>query len=459
MSRRFHQIFKSVSAVRGIGLLVLVLTFGGLALANSNYILQVKGNNLQAVAKAHGLTVTRQIFSSASLSVGVVSASTAAASSAAQDSNVAAIELDQLLPAPAPVQPTLSQFITDLNAWLLSLESASQKQQSYLTQSGLGVINAPAGNQGAGVKVALIDTAVDTNHPLLAGKLGAGVDCVTPAGSTGANSCSGTVLNIWGDPTLNQSTVVILDQSTVVILDQSTVVILDQSTVVILDSKTAGQLSGQSLPSDVGHGTMVASLIAATAPGATILPIRAFNADGSANLSDVVAAIYYAANNGAQVINMSFDVSTGSDALAGAISFANSKGIVCVASAANANSNSAVYPAGYTGQVVGVGSVGSLPLTDLFKSSFSAYGQPSVDVYAPGESMIAAFPGGFYAVASGTSFSTALASGAAATLVSKDSRLAPGVYDNALTGTGPRILSPADGTRLINLQGALKSIH
>jgi hypothetical protein len=250
------------------------------------------------------------------------------------------------------------------------------------------------------------------------------------------------VTSIWGDPVLEQSTVIILEG-------------LDQSTVIILESSVAKQLAGTTLPADFGHGTMVASLIAAAAPNAQILPIRAFNADGTANLSDIEAAIFYAVNNGAQVINMSFDVSMNDPTLAAAIAYANSQGVVCVASAANQNANVLAYPAAYAGQVVGVGSVDSF--TGLFKSGFSAYGQPSVDVYAPGESMIAAFPGGNYAVASGTSFSAALASGAAATLISAKST-AVGNYDKALTTTGPKILYPADGTRRIDLKAALNGL-
>lgn len=453
MSRRFQEMVKNVWTARILGLVTLTLFVGGSALADSTYLLQVKGNNLKAVAQAHGLTLKRQLFSSSGLSVGVVSAPSAAAiNDATRDTNVAKIELDRALPSRNRMMASLSQATSSMQAWLLSMQNATQKRNSFLNQPALDIVNAPSGNQGTGVTVAVIDTAVDPNHPLLAGKLVAGADCVTTASS---NACQAGTTSIFADPTLDQSTVIILDQSTVIILDQSTVIILDQSTVIILDSKSAQQINGASMPADLGHGTMVSSLILGAAPNAKVMPIRAFNADGSANLSDIVAAIYYAVDHGAKVINMSFDVSTSSDVLSNAIDYANAHGVVCVASAANTGSNTAVYPAAYNGKVIGVGSVDSL--TGYFRSSFSGYGQPNVDVYAPGEAMIAAFPGNHYAVVSGTSFSTALASGAAATLLSGKST-SISAYQSAITSTGPTVLFPYDGTKRLDLKAALKGL-
>ena len=174
------------------------------------------------------------------------------------------------------------------------------------------------------------------------------------------------------------------------------------------------------------------------------MPIRAFQADGSTNLSDIVAGIYYAVDHGAQVINMSF--STEDDpALAEAVETANQHGVVCVASTDNTDSSAAVYPASYTGQVIGVGSVDST--SGMFKSSFSGYGKPSVDLYAPGENLIAAYPGNHFALASGTSFSTAMVSGAAATLIAQRPGDSVQNYaEDALINNGPLVAHPADGT-------------
>jgi subtilisin family serine protease len=55
-----------------------------------------------------------------------------------------------------------------------------------------------------------------------------------------------------------------------------------------------------------GHGTFVAGLIALTAPEAVIMPLRAFGPDGSGTTFNIAKAIRFAADNGAQVLNMSF---------------------------------------------------------------------------------------------------------------------------------------------------------
>ncbi len=460
MLRRSELMKRSQSwMVRVLGVFALLALLCGSAFAGQGYILKTQGNNLTTVANTYGLTLQRQIFSNQNFSIGVVSvpdnADPSLAPTVAADPNVLGFSADRVLPGKSPAIPTLNQAVTSLQAWLLSMQNYQQKTNSYFNQPAFHLIGAPAAGQGKGVTVAVIDTAVDPTHPLLAGKLVAGADCVGSVGS----ACAGGIPSIWNDAMLAQSTVIILEQSTVIILEQSTVIILEQSTVIILESNTATALAGQQLPADTGHGTMVASLIAGAAPGASIMPIRAFNADGSASLSDIVAAIYYAVNNGAQVINMSFSTQD-DDSLSDAIEWATAKGVVCVASADNTNSNAAVYPAAYNGpgqQVIGVGSVDSM--TGLFKSSFSEYGQPSVDLYAPGENLVAAFPGNHFALASGTSFSSALVSGAAATLISKKPGDTLQNYVSALTNNGPQVWSPADGTHRLNLNAALKNLQ
>jgi hypothetical protein len=464
--RRFSSSIKSGSwTLRLAGLVGFLALVCAPAMAGTNYILEVKSGSLQTVLNSYGLTLQRQLFSSPQLTVGVVSAPDNApaglAATVAQDANVVKFQQDRSLSAQPPALPALSQGISNMQAWLLSLQNPQQQISSYLTQPALGIVGSSAGNKGAGVTVALIDTAIDPAHAVFANtNLLAEVDCV---GSTATSSCAGPINTIWNDPivtaALAQSTVIILDQSTVIILDQSTVIILDQSTVIILDSNSATAIQGQQLPADFGHGTMVASLIAATAPNAQIMPIRAFQADGSAQLSDIVAAVYYAVSNGAKVINMSFDLNTSDPALSDAMAAATQAGVICIASTENVSSNAAVYPAAYNSPsqpVIGVGSVDSV--TGLFRSSFSGYGAPSVDVYAPGENLIAAYPGNHFAVASGTSFSTALASGVAAVVESsKTSVLAN--YVTALTNSGSPVLFPYDGTKVVNAKSALKTIH
>ncbi len=277
----------------------------------------------------------------------------------------------------------------------------AQVRAGYVTQRGTQMIELPGAQatfgKGAGT-VAIIDTGIDTGHPALAGSLVQGYDFTRNRPDTVSELTD-----------LDQSTVVILDQSRLinlasklfpVQLSQSTVVILDQSTVVILDP--------YNLPKAFGHGTMVAGLVHLVAPSAKIMPLKAFSADGSANLSDIIRAIRYAADNGANVISMSFDMAVNSPDLQAAVTYAASKGAILVAAAGNEGNSQYVYPAALYG-VIGVGSVN---YSDK-RSPFSNYGR-TARTSAPGEALITTYPGNNYAGVWGTSFSTGLVSGAVA---------------------------------------------
>ncbi len=158
---------------------------------------------------------------------------------------------------------------------------------------------------------------------------------------------------------------------------------------------------------------MTTGLVHLAAPKAKILPLKAFTSNGTGNLSNIIAALYYAVQHQANVVNMSFDVSSPSPALNQAIAYANQKGVVLVAAAGNENTSAPVYPAALKSNVMGIAST-----TDWDqRSSFSNYGSTDVWIAAPGEYVISTFPGGTYASASGTSFSSPLVAGTAALLL------------------------------------------
>ena len=158
---------------------------------------------------------------------------------------------------------------------------------------------------------------------------------------------------------------------------------------------------------------MVAGVIHLVAPTAQIMPLKAFQADGTGYLSDILRAIYFAVQNGANVINMSFSFPTYSWEMAQAAKFAVHHQVICVASAGNDGKEEMVYPAGLP-SVMGVASTAN----DDTRSTFSNYGEDLVWVTAPGEGVITTYPFGTYAAGWGTSFSAPMVSGASALLLS-----------------------------------------
>ena len=185
---------------------------------------------------------------------------------------------------------------------------------------------------------------------------------------------------------------------------------VNQSTIAVVNGNGVGILS-QTQYSAFGHGTMVSGIVHLTAPTATIMPLKAFRADGTGKLSDILRAIYYGVQKGANGFNMSFDVSTYSAELDKANKYAATQGLVSAASVGNDGKAVMVYPAGLK-NVMGIASTTN---NDTL-SSFSNYGDPPVWVGAPGEGIVTTYPFGTYAAGWGTSFSAPFVSGTVALL-------------------------------------------
>jgi len=106
---------------------------------------------------------------------------------------------------------------------------------------------------------------------------------------------------------------------------------------------------------------------------------------GQLRSPNILRAIYYGVQNGANVINMSFDITHPRRKLQKALDHANQSGVICAASAANAGQGppTLVYPAALQSDVMGVAST-----TDQdTRSSFSNFGINIVWVAAPGEAI------------------------------------------------------------------------
>jgi hypothetical protein len=280
---------------------------------------------------------------------------------------------------------------------------------------------------GAGI-VAVIDTGVDPTHPVLQGALVPGNDFTRNISGPGSEL-----------PDVNQSS----------IGPGASPLMVNQSTAAVLDQLSGTNLS-QPQYAAFGHGTMVAGIVHLVAPTAQIMSLKAFRADGSGYLSDVLSAIYFATQNGADVINMSFSVATYSQEMANAIKFASRHKVICVASAGNDGKEESVYPAALD-NVMGVASTTN---NDTL-SSFSNYGQDLVWVAAPGEAIITTYPFGTYAAGWGTSFSAPMVSGAAALLLGVNSHCYESCAEQSLAHAVP--ISADVGNGRVDLYQAISA--
>ncbi len=288
----------------------------------------------------------------------------------------------------------------------------------YANQYALQHLNAPAAWQvtqgNPDIVVAVVDTGVDANHPDLKGKLVQGYDFVD-------------------DDTTPEDT--------------------------------------------LGHGTFVASLIAASgndkngiiglAPGVKIMPLKVLGRNGAGDSLKIALAIRYAADNGAKVINLSLGGPNASRAIRQATDYAIGRGVVVVAAAGNEaqQGNPVEYPASFP-DVISVGATGP---TDRI-ASFSNH-NTGVNVSAPGVNILGArseqnrmcrpYNGSAYCVSSGTSFAAPYVSATAALMLSVNPKLTPQQVDSILEKTATDLGSKgADeyyGAGLVNTAQAVNA--
>lgn len=254
------------------------------------------------------------------------------------------------------------------------------------------------------VIIAVIDTGIDYNHPDLSN-------------------------NIWHNPREipNNS------------LDDDNNGYVDDDIGWDFVSVTSGGANGEDMgprdrdPMDFhGHGTHSAGIasactnnnigIAGVSWSCKIMALRAGyktpTGDGSLATADTSSAIYYAVDNGANVISMSWGGGY-SYTLQSAVNYALRKGCVLVAAAGNENSSYPIYPAGFDG-VIAV----SASDTNDRKAYFSNYGK-WVDISAPGISIYSTYLNNNYTTMSGTSMSTPFVAGVAGLIISQDQSLLP----------------------------------
>lgn len=239
---------------------------------------------------------------------------------------------------------------------------------------------------------------------------------------------------------------------------------------------------------DYGHGTHITGTVAQTtnnflgctgvAFGASIMPVKVLDNTGNGSLTNVVDGIYFAANNGAKIINMSFGFGNNpSLTLQNAVNYANAAGCLLVCSAGNGGTNLPNYPSSYTPCI----SVSST-IYDQTLASYSNYGV-DIDLCAPGGDLtldqnLDGYPDGIlqqshdgvdftvfdYFAGKGTSWSAAHVTGVAAMVTSAGgTAMTPLEIRNILESTALDLGVPAwdelFGWGLIDATAALAAVQ
>ena len=225
---------------------------------------------------------------------------------------------------------------------------------------------------------------------------------------------------------------------------------------------------GNSDTSDLlGHGTAVAGTAAATVNNGTgvagvswnsvIMPVVVVNANDVAMYSDMANGIYWAADHGARVINMSVGGSSPSAALQGAVDYAWSKGAVVFASAMNNSTSTPYYPAACNRAVA----VSATDVNDAL-ASFSNYGS-WITLSAPGNSILTTNRGGGYGYWYGTSFASPIVAGVAALALSASPSLTAEALVSLLKESADDVGVPgfdtSFGSGRVNAYRALRSFR
>lgn len=286
------------------------------------------------------------------------------------------------------------------------------KNQWYLNRIGFNYVWDKS-FIGRGVVVAVIDSGVDINNPDLDGKIWQNKFEIADNGID--DDHNGFIDDINGWDFVNN---------------------IPDSTPKITSS---GNDSG------LNHGTMVAGIIGARinneigisgiSKNIKIMSLRALDEKGEGKISDVIRAVDYAINNGADIINLSFSGLSYNQGFKEAIERAYKSGVVVVSAAGNNDQDleeTPSYPACFKGSkgeniVIAVASTDTLDQ----KANFSSYGKNCVDISAPGISFFSTY---FYDLEnkrnknyngywSGTSMSAAVVSGSLAIIKEANPKL------------------------------------
>lgn len=291
----------------------------------------------------------------------------------------------------------------------------------------IGAAQAWSTATGRGTVVAVLDTGVDITHPLLRDRIWRNPSELANARDDDRNGYVDD-LHGWDFTTDTPDVSARVDGD-------------------VHATHIAGVIAGDSDPATGFRGV---------APDARIMVLRFIDDDGAGWTSDAVRALRYAAENGADVVNLSFGGHEPSLALRTAIAEA---GIPVVTSAGNegqSHDDMPIYPAAF--DIPNQLTVAAVDHTGAL-ARFSSYGRRTVDVVAPGEQIVSTVPGGLASL-SGTSMAAPFVAGALALAVDH----APGAGTDELLAAvrhSSRPLTGAAETRtgaLVRAGGLLEEV-
>ncbi|MEW6545699.1 MAG: S8 family peptidase [Bacillota bacterium] len=323
--------------------------------------------------------------------------------------NALAVEFPSVVPRALASHPWVARVEEDARAFALARKPPAQPAQQL--PWGVDRIDADlawASSRGTGVKVAIVDTGIDKDHPDLVDNLKGGYLAI----QTGVYKRKGP--DGWDD--------------------------------------------------DNGHGTHVAGIVAAVdntigvvgvAPEAWLYGVKVLDRTGSGYYSDIIEGIQWCIDNGMQVINMSLGGSTDSPALHDAVIAAYNSGITIVCAAGNSGpeEDTVAYPARYP-EVIAVAATAA----DDSVPDFSSRG-PEVDIAAPGVSILSTWNDGGYATASGTSMASPHVAGTVALYLAAQGPASPDQVRQHLMATAEPLPYPSTwvGAGLVDAQAAVGS--
>lgn len=235
-------------------------------------------------------------------------------------------------------------------------------------------------SKGAGIKVGVIDTGIDKDHPDLVANIKGGVNFVFKKGQVNPD--------MWDD--------------------------------------------------DNGHGTHVSGIIGAVdnsigiigvAPSVSLYGIKVLDRNGNGYLSDVIAGIDWAVNNGMDIVNMSLGTNTYITSFENACNAAFASGVILVAAAGNDGTTGGYSTVDYPAAFASVIAVAATDINNT-RPLWSSYG-PEVEFSAPGVVILSTWSGGGYKTLSGTSMSSPHVAGVAALALTQPVQPA---YDYNLNG-------------------------